>query len=263
MRSALFAFLLVCASATPAAADRFGLHYQASTLGIVSLGAIVVDADLSPDGYQIDATLESGGLLRWFQPTTLSANATGTFTDGAVHWGAYDLDHHYNKKHRVTSLRAGPDGAITAEITPNYRLWGTPPATEEQRRRSRDPLSTVMAMAVDVNLTHRCAGEYPAFDGRFHYLLELAGGEVAHFEGGGYDGPVLKCSLAYIPVAGFERSDRGRIRIPHGEVWFALVPDSLFGPPVRIITPLAAGGATIRLTEWHRVTVDVNLPPTP
>jgi hypothetical protein len=119
-----------------------------------------------------------------------------------------------------------------------------------------------MAMAVDVNQSHRCAGDYPTFDGRVYYLLELGGGKIEHFEGGGFSGDVLKCALAYIPVAGFERNDRGRVRIPHGEVWFAMVPGSSFGPPVRIVTPLAAGGATIRLAEWHRANVTVDEPTT-
>jgi hypothetical protein len=48
------------------------------------------------------------------------------------------------------------------------------------------------------------------------------------------------------------------MHIPHGEVWFALVPDSSFGPPVHISTPLAAGGATIRLAEWHHAQVSVD-----
>jgi hypothetical protein len=70
---------------------------------------------------------------------------------------------------------------------------------------------------------------------------------------------VLKCSLAYIAVAGFQPRDAGRRRIPHGEVWFALMPDTGFAPPVRISTPLSAGGAVIRLESFRRVRVDVQL----
>src|SRR5262249_47021656 len=180
----------------PAAADRFALHYDATTFGLVPIGDMSIDANLAPDGYQIDATLQSGGMLNWFERTHLTANATGAFANGNVQWATYDLDHHYSKKHRLIALRAGPDGAVQAQITPTYGVWGTPPTSDEQRRMARDPLSTVMAMAVDVNATHRCAGDYPTFDGRWFYLLELGGGEVDHFSGGGYDGPILKCALA-------------------------------------------------------------------
>ena len=63
--------------------------------------------------------------------------------------------------------------------------------------------------------------------------------------------------MAYIAVAGFERRDAGRRRIPQGEVWFALMPDTMFAPPVRIATPLSAGAATIRLASYRRAVVDV------
>jgi len=38
------------------------------------------------------------------------------------------------------------------------------------------------------------------------------------------------------------------------------MPDSTFAPPVRIATPLSAGGATIRLSRFRRVMVDVQQP---
>lgn len=256
------AFILLAAwllLAAPARADRFSLSYDGAGLGFVPLGSVTVDADVSEDSYAISASLRSRGLLNLFEPTDLRAEAAGEIRDGAVLWRRYDLDHRYSRKRRVVAMRMGEAGAMTAEITPNYRLWGEPPATEEQRLRSRDPLSTMMAMSIDVGQTRRCAGGYPTFDGRFHYIMELAGGEVDDYRGGGYEGEVLKCSLAYIAVSGFERRDAGRRRIPHGEVWFALMPDTRFAPVVRIATPLSAGAATIRLSSFRRARVEVQV----
>lgn len=256
MRALVLAFTL-CAFATPAAADRFALAFEGSALGVLPLGGITVDADVSEGSYRITSTLRSSGLLNLFERTNLRAEANGVIEGGAVHWRRYDLDHHYSRKHRQVTMIVGPDGAVNAEIVPNYRLWGDPATSDEQRRRSRDPLSSMVAMSIDVGDTRRCAGAYPTFDGRFHYLLELSGGEIDDFDAAGYEGDVLKCSLAYIAIAGFEARDAGRRRVPHGEVWFALVPDLRFAPVVRIQTPLAAGGATIRLSRFTRATVDV------
>jgi hypothetical protein len=188
----------------------------------------------------------------------LHAVSSGLITGDAVRWRSYDLDHHYSHKHRVIEMRAGDDGAVSAAITPNYRIWGNPPASAAQQRGARDPLSTIVAMSVDVGGTRRCAGDYPTFDGRFYYLLELNGGRIDHYNGGGYDGDVLKCDLAYIAVAGFEQRDIGRRRVPHGEVWFALAPHSRFAPPVHISTPLSAGAAVVRMTRWRRVAVEID-----
>lgn len=254
---AVFIALAFGLMATPAAADRFALTYDGVGLGIVPLGGVTVDADVSEDSYSVSATLASGGLANLFERTNIRASASGRISGSALAWERYDLDHHYSHKHRVIAMRVGEGGAVTSEITPNYRIWGEPPATEEQRRRSRDPLSSMIAMAIDVGQTRRCAGAYPTFDGRFHYLLELAGGEVDDFNDSSYQGEVLRCSLAYIAVAGFEPRDAGRRRIPHGEAWFALMPDTSFAPPLRIATPWPRRVA-IRLSSWRRARVDIN-----
>lgn len=259
MRAALFALAVLIGTAAPAAADRFWLSYDGAGLGLVPLGGVEVDADVNEQSYNVTATLTSRGLLNLFERTHLVATSQGVIESGDVRWRQYDLDHRYSRKRRVINMTRGEAGAISAQITPNYRLWGEPPASEDQRRRSRDPLSTMVAMAVDIGQSRRCSGVYPTFDGRFHYLMELAGGEIDRFNDAGYDGEVLKCSLAYIAVAGYERRDAGRRRIPHGEVWFALMPDTDFAPPVRITTPLSAGAAVIRLTDFRRARVDVEL----
>lgn len=257
MRAALLAFAF-CLFAAPASADRFSLTYDAAGLGLVPLGEMTIDALVTEEDYSVNATLASGGLMNLFERTNIRASSSGLIQGGDVHWRRYDLDHRYSRKHRVIAM-TNESGAVNAEIVPNYRLWGDPVATEEQRSRSRDPVSTMVAMAIDVGQTRRCSGSYPTFDGRFHYVMELSGGEIDDFNGGGYEGDVLKCRLAYIAVAGFERSDRGRRRIPQGAVWFALAPDTLFAPPVRISTPMSAGGAVVRLASWRRVSVEIDI----
>jgi hypothetical protein len=257
MRVLIIAIATMFAFAAPAAADRFSLTYDGVGLGFVPLGGVTVDADVSEDSYEITASLTSRGLFNLFEPTNLRAASAGLIQNGAVHWRRYDLDHRYSRKRRVINMAVGDDGAIVSTIEPNYRIWGEPPASDEQRRRSRDPLSSMVAMSIDVGQSRRCSGAYPTFDGRFDYLLEQAGGEVDDFDDAGYEGEVLKCSLAYIAVAGFQPRDAGRRRIPHGEVWFALMPDTTFAPVVRISTPLSAGAATIRLASFRRAEVDV------
>lgn len=260
MRAALLTLFFALACASPAAADRFSLAYDGLGLGMIDIGDVTLDADVNEDSYYIAATLTSGGLLNWFERTNIDAAATGQLDNGAVRWQRYRLDHRYSRKRREVVMRNDDTGRVRARITPNYRLWGDPRTTDAQMRASRDPLSSLMAMAVDVGQTQRCAGAYPTFDGRFHYLLELSGGQVETYRGGGYQGPALKCTMSYIAVAGFEARDRGRRRVPRGQVWFALPERSTFAPPVRIATPLSAGGAVIRLKRWQRVMVSITEP---
>ncbi|MEJ0059264.1 MAG: hypothetical protein WDM79_06745 [Terricaulis sp.] len=144
MRWTLLALCLAFAVATPAAADRFALKYSAAGLGLLPLGNVSIDADVSEDTYDIATTLQSGGLLNLFERTNIEAAASGRIENGVVRWERYDLDHHYSRKHRQIMMRADSLGVVTAEITPNYRLWGQPPASDAQKQASRDPLSSLM-----------------------------------------------------------------------------------------------------------------------
>lgn len=257
MRLGLIA-LLAALFAAPAAADTFSLEYQGAALGIIPLGNISVDASIEDNSYEIQTHMQSGGLLNIFARMNIAASASGAIEGDRVLWRRYDLDHHYDRKHRTVAMNVAADGEVVAQINPNYRLWGTPPTSDQQRRSARDPLSSMVAMAIDVGEHQRCQGAYPTFDGRFFYNLELSGGARGHFDSAGYNGEVLKCTMAYVAIAGFEGTDSwGHRRIPQGEIWFALAPNSRFAPPVRVTTPLSAGGAVVRMTHWRRVMVDI------
>jgi hypothetical protein len=254
----LAALLLALLAATPARAERFALEYEGAWLGVASLGSARLDIAVGDSGYDAIAAIRSGGLLRLFEKTDLLAASSGVVTPAGVAWRRYDLDHAYSKKRRVTSMRLGEDNAFRAFITPNYRLWGTPPASDAQKREARDPLSSLVAMSVDVARTGDCRGAYATFDGRFRYDLLLAGGERGRYDNGGYDGPVLKCRMRYQQVAGYDlRNENERRRLPEGEIWFALVPDSNVAPPVRVSMPAPVGRAVISLRKWRRATVTV------
>jgi hypothetical protein len=244
--------------ATPAAADTFSLQYEGAALAIIPIGSISVDATIEDNSYDIHTHMVSGGLLSLFEHMNLAASASGSIEGDRVIWRRYDLDHQYARKHRVVAMNVAADGAVVTQINPTYRVWGAPAASDEQRRGARDPLSTMVAMAIDVGEHRQCTGAYPTFDGRFYYLLQLSGGRIGHFDSAGYDGDVLKCAMAYVAVAGFENTDSwGHRRIPQGEIWFALAPHSRFAPPVRVTTPLSAGATVVRLTHWRRVMVDI------
>ena len=264
MRARILALAFVAAAlnTAPAAADRFALEYSGAALGIIPVGSISVDAEIGDTDYLIQTQMRSGGLLNIFEHMNIAASASGLIEGDHVLWRHYDLDHHYARKHRIIAMNVAAGGEVVAQINPTYRLWGTPPTSDEQRRGARDPLSSMVAMAIDVGEHQRCEGSYPTFDGRFYYLLQLSGGRTGHFDSAGYNGDVLKCSMAYIAVAGFENTDSwGHRRIPQGEIWFALAPNSRFAPPVRVTTPLSAGAAVVRLTHWRRVEVDIQEAP--
>lgn len=265
MRRLALAAVFIAAAATPARADRYTLDYDGAWLGVAPLGSVRLDLAVGADSYQAAARLKSSALLNIFEKTDLVAAASGVVgADGRLAWRRYDLDHSYAKKRRVTSLRLSDADAFRALITPSYRTWGNPPATDAEKRAARDPLSSLVAMSADVARTKTCGGVYATFDGRFLYDLALSGGRAGRFNDGGYEGPVLKCRLQYRPRAGFDPEDgTGRRRLPEGEIWFALPEGADVALPVRVSMPAPLGRAVIELKRLRRATgeaLDIEAP---
>src|SRR5262245_19936034 len=204
----LFSTLIALAalSAPAHAAERVLLVYEGKAWGVASLGDATLDLTLKDEGYRVGARLTSGGLLKLFDNSDIVASAEGGMAQTGPAWTAYDLDHKYAKKRRVTAMRSGAE-AINVEVTPVYRNWGEPPASEEQKRAARDPLSSILAMSLKIAQTRTCDGDYLTFDGRHLYRLAFSGGEMGRYDSDGYDGPVLKCTVHYVPVAGFEAKE--------------------------------------------------------
>jgi hypothetical protein len=255
------ATLALCGALAPtAAAQTFQLEYGGRAYGVVPLGRAEIEVSVDSDSYEITAGLASSGLVDLFERTRLTASAFGVMQAGTPAWETYALDHHYSGKHRRVFLNRTAEG-VEAVISPTYRVWGDPPATAAQQAASRDPLSSLMALGAHVGANRRCDGVFPTFDGRFHYRLSLSGGRVARFREGGYDGPALRCTLRFEPVAGYERDEGGDGGTPaRGEIWFALLDDSAFAPPLRVTAPLPLGGASISLLSWRRPEVVVGQP---
>lgn len=263
-RHLLAALAVAFLVATPAHADRFALEYDGNLYGIAPLGGITFDLSAGATEYGVRATMRTGGVLRWFDKTDIIAAAEGRIDNGAVRWMRYDLDHLYSGKRRSTSMRLSPNGEFSADIRPIYRDWGSPPATDEDRRTSRDPLSSLAAMAVDVARTRRCDGAYATFDGLTRYDLVLSGGEVRRYDAGGFEGQALRCRLRYVQLRGFNPTkENERRRQPEGEIWFALAEDSNVAPPVRVVIPTPFGRVGVRLTKWRRASVEVVTDPVP
>jgi hypothetical protein len=257
------ALLAACvAFVAPAWADRYALDFKATAL-LLPLGSAHFDVAVAPDRYDVIGALQSDGLLSLFEKTDLKVSSSGVIEDSGPHWRRYDLDHHYAQKHRIIAMSS--DGAaISATITPTFRLWGDPPANDAQKLESLDPLSTLVAMGVAVG-RKGCNGVFPVFDGRFRYDLDLSdAGRDTDFESGGYQGPVVRCTVRYIPVAGYSGRDGSKAKqkkVPSGEIWFATPQADAFAPPVRAVLPLPLGHATIRLSRWVKASVAVDADP--
>jgi hypothetical protein len=257
-RTLISAAALVVLCAAPARAERYILEFEGTALGPVSVGSATLHMGVEGDRYDLYLRLRSGGVLRWFDRTEISATAEGEIANGQVVWRRYDLDHVYAAKRRVTNLRNLPEGVV-ALVTPEHRNLGKPPASAEQKAASRDPMSAVAAMSVQVARGGGCAGDFPVFDGRFHYRLELRPEGPGTLRSEAYEGPVMKCKLRYVQVSGYDFGrENERRRVPQGEIWFAQIAGLPFAPPVKMNVPLPVGSAGLHLRSMKKPTITMD-----
>lgn len=271
-RPGLFALALVTSlfAAPFAHAERYLLDYRGSAFGFLTLGDARMDLSIEDDGYTAVAHLRSAGLAALFAPTRFDVSSAGLLENDIVRWREYSLNHRYKRLDRVVSMHP-TETSVAAQIHPAFASWGNPPATDEQKRNARDPMSSLVAMSVDVGRTQQCRGGYLTFDGRYLYVLQLSGGERERYRSGGYEGPALHCDVRYTAVAGFGADDEDEAdSLPVGDIWFALPPNARLAPPVRASIPLPMGRAGLHLTQYRRAEIDISdlepsqdAPPTP
>lgn len=242
-------FAAALALLAPAAqAATFDLEYDASILNVVKLGSVSLRGTVAGGQYQAAASMQTAGLAQSFDDTRISARASGVVgANGALGWSRYDLSHAYGKKaRRVSMRRAGT--SVSAEITPDYRTWGVPPASAAQKAGSFDPLSGLVTLALSVGKAGGCATRVRVFDGKTHYALALAPMAKGNYRGGGYDGPATVCRLSFVPIAGFDKIPKAG---PGVEVWFAKPTADGFAAPLRISAPTPVGEGRIDLRRYQ------------
>lgn len=234
-----------------AQAETYRLNYEVAVLGAVVLGTASYEVTANPTRYAVRANLRTSGLARMFDQTEINASTLGVVSSGGLAWRRYDLSHAYAGKFRRTRLDRA-DGAVTAQIEPNYRDFGTPPATAAHQNQSYDPLSALFALGRQVAAANACRGSVRVFDGRQHYRLAVSGGAARQYDRGGYRGPAIACQFRYEPIAGFSMTAEERARIPVGEAIFALQPQASFAPLLRLSVPTPLGAGVVELRSFQR-----------
>jgi hypothetical protein len=238
-------------AATPARAETYRLNYEAAVLGVVVLGTASYEITASPTRYAVRANLRTSGLARMFDQTQITATSTGTVSGSSIAWTRYDISHAYSGKFRRIQLNRASSG-VSAQITPNYSDFGTPPASATQQNASYDPLTGVFALGRQIGAARACQGSVLVFDGRQHYRLAVSPIAQGTFNGGGYNGAALNCRFRYELIAGIGR-DVDRNRIPVADAWFALPAQPGFAAPLRLTVPTPVGQAQLDLRSYERI----------
>lgn len=242
-----FCLSIIVASAR---AETYRLRYEAAVLNVVVLGTANYEVATTPTRYVVRGSLRTSGLARLFDQTQITATSSGTLANNGVIWTRYDISHAYSGKFRRIQLRRNRAG-VTASIEPVFRDLGETPVTPSQQMSSYDPLSGVFALGRQVGTARACRGAVLVYDGKQHYRLSVIPRGQGRFNGGGYSGPALNCTMRYTPISGFA-TDFNRSNIPAADMWFALQEGSTFAAPLRLTVQTPLGAAQLDLRSYER-----------
>lgn len=262
LRTLIFAPVLAIglACAAPAHAERFALEYDGHAFGVAPVGKVTFDFTIDGEGYDVISTVRSGGVLKMVGKQDVTGKSEGVITNGLPRWTSYVTTTETKRKTRTTTMTRNGE-AVTVDVQPHYGGLGDPPASEVQKRAAYDPLNVFMAMGMQAQRTKTCAGRFPTFDGRYYYELVLSpDAGIQTVKEGGYNGPVLKCKMQQVPIAGYDAEQKAEQKAnpPNGALWFALVKNAQIAPPIRMLLPVPATKVNLTLSAWRAATVKVD-----
>jgi hypothetical protein len=260
VRLALGAFggLVLAWAAEPAAAQgKLEAQYEASLAGIpVGKGAWHID--IQDDVFSAAASGGTSGLLKSIANGSGTGASQGRVVNGALVATAYQASTTTSKKTEEIHITLDKGNVKDFGIIPE------PPVdadrivvTEAHRRGVWDPMTASLLRVPgtgDVLSAEACHSSAAVFDGRMRYELKLDFKRMETVKAEkGYHGPVVVCSLYFVPVAGYI-PDRPVIKYLAAqrniEIAFAPIAGTRILVPFWLKVPTPLGPAMLEATSF-------------
>jgi hypothetical protein len=253
-------------SGVAAGQGKLDAHYSASIAGVpIGRGDWIVE--IAESQYTAAASGMTAGVLRVF------ANGHGTAAARGVIRGENLVPTSYaaNITHDrwVEELRIVLSGGTVKEVAIDPPTPPSPdriPLSEAHRHGVLDPMSAGLLRAPgngDPVRADACRRTVPVFDGRMRFDLVMSFKRFERVQASsGYQGPVVVCSVMFVPVAGYI-PDRPAIRYLTAqrdlEAWFAPIAGTRVMVPYRLVIPTPFGTGVLEATQF----VSTASPPRP
>lgn len=223
--------------AAPAAkAEPLKATYRVFVGGVTALD---VDATLEVTGdrYRIAVSAVTGGTIGRLFTWKTESQSDGHRQGDDLRPASHRQSSQFRGEPRNVTLTYGPQGDVSATVTPPPETDDREPVPPALQRGTLDPLSAVLDLLIAVGASERCDRSLPVFDGRRRYdmmFTEVGRRIVDPSRYSVFSGVAQQCRVSYRPVAGYGKSG------PTGRFWQRSNPADR--PPVDLwLAPLAAG----------------------
>lgn len=258
-----FAFASVCGlvlawGADPVAAQgKLEAQYEATLSGI-PVGKGGWNIEIQDDVFSAAASGGTSGLLKSIANGSGTGASQGRVVNGALVATGYQASTTTSKKteqiHITLDKGNVKDFAILPEppVDPDRIV-----VTDAHRRGVWDPMTASLVRVPgtgDPVSAEACHGSAPVFDGRMRYELKLDFKRMETVKAEkGYHGPVVVCSLFFVPVAGYI-PDRPVIKYLAAqrniEIAFAPIAGTRILVPFWLKVPTPLGPAMLEATSF-------------
>ncbi len=224
----------------------------ASSVLMLKVGEVTLEAEFGPDRYRASSFVEAAGLAALFTDFDIRAEVEGRRGAGGARPDRYAHVERTGRKVRSVEVQFG-SGAAVSVAEPPFGSLGQPPASRADRTGVIDPMTAFFRLSDRMSAPGGpgCSGRLPVFDGKQRYNLRLEDGGTREARTRAWRGEVRVCNAFYDPVSGYDPEDypsASELRHPL-TIWIASFPEAGVSMPIRLHTRAGLGGVTIEATS--------------
>jgi hypothetical protein len=243
--------------AADARADVVHVTYRVSLIGL-PIGAVNLNADLTPTSYSIQGDAKATGLARLLANARGASAGTGAIVQGHVSPATFATIAADSKMTRTIRMALSGNAVTGVEISPPFdEKPDRVPLGPGDEKGVVDPVGAVIIPAPasgPIVSPAACDRKVPIFDGYTRFDIDLAYVGERRVTTKGYDGPVVICSARYVPIAGHRR-DRPATKFMADnkdlEVWLAPIEHDHVLIPFRVSVRTMIGTTVVEATEFR------------
>ncbi len=229
--------------------------------GGLQIGAIDVAASWNQQGYEIDAILNTQGVIKYAIDSHYTTMSEGVFDQRKISPRLF-ISHYQSEEEDMSSLLLFDSlGPTSFKSDPPFNARY--PVPEEQQRETLDPLSALLSVIVGTSADNEapCGRHVPIFDGIYRYNIlfdHVRDIRIRAKSDQPYEGPGYLCDMMVESVAGFPKPRRSGFSWPQMRVRMARIDNGNLVLPLRLSVRTDFGALVARVTRF-----DIGAGPTP
>jgi Protein of unknown function (DUF3108) len=240
-----------------AQADVLHATYRVSLIGF-PIGAVNLNADLTPTSYSIAGDAKLTGIAKLFANARGASAGNGAIIHGHVSPATFATIAADSHMTRTIRMALAGNTVTGVDISPPFQdKPDRVPLGPGDKRGVVDPVGAVILPAPATGpmvSPAACDRKIPIFDGytRFDITLSYVGERTVSAKG--YEGPVAVCAARYVPISGHQR-DRPATKFMADnkdlEVWLAPIASDHVLIPFRVSVRTMIGTTVVEAEEFR------------